>query len=251
MFPNRMRREVTLPQLLAALVLATACGRGGLADFEAYEGFGGSGARAGSGGSGAAGAGGAGAGGAGGMGGMGGSGLGGMGGSTGGMGGAGGAGGTQEICRSFGDPCTSCASVNCPEIWCGCQQNPECLSLFNCFGMCMGDPGCQSDCLASHENGISDVLLVSGCAGTTCDASCQFGNPDFTPCQECAFSSCGTEWNACLATADCLSLWQCFQGCEPLDLTCQQDCYASFPDGVELLEDALTCSNAACSDVCP
>lgn len=229
----------------------SACGRGGLAELEGFDGFGGSGAKAGGGaGAGGAGAGGVGGGGAG-AGGVGGSGPGGSGPGGSGPGGSGGSGGSTMICPDFGDPCTSCAAVSCPEIWCGCSENPECGSLFSCFAMCGGDPDCQGGCLAMHEDGISDVLLVGGCAGTTCDAVCSFGNPNFGPCQECIFTSCQPEWNACLSEPDCLELWQCFQACEPLDLTCQQACYATFPDGVQLLEDALMCSNASCSSVCP
>jgi hypothetical protein len=168
--------------------------------------------------------------------------------TTGSMTGSTGTGGMT--CPSFGDPCTSCASMNCPDIWCGCVNNPECLDLFTCFGDCMGDGACEQDCLTAHSGGISAVTLVSGCAGTTCSGVCDWGNPGFTPCEECIYTDCAAEMNACLAAPDCSALYGCLTGCAPVDLSCQQQCYLDFAGGVQLLEDALTCITNVCANPC-
>ena len=154
------------------------------------------------------------------------------------------------ICDGFGDPCTSCASTGCPDTWCQCANNPECLALFGCYQQCMGDEGCQQDCLTEHEDGISDVVLVSGCAGTVCQGSCNFGNPEFNDCQDCIYNDCATEMNACIASPDCAALWGCLNDCPNLEVTCQQQCYDDFGDGAPTLEVALMCVTSQCGSVC-
>jgi hypothetical protein len=153
-------------------------------------------------------------------------------------------------CAPFNDACTQCASSNCPEIWCGCVNNPDCVALFQCFGSCMMDPTCEQGCLSMHSEGISAVVLVSGCAGTTCSGFCNWGNPGFNDCQECIYTDCASEMNACLAMPDCSLLYQCLSGCAPLDLSCQQQCYLDYPGGVELLETALQCISSQCQNEC-
>ncbi len=181
-----------------------------------------------------------------------GSGAGGPGSGAGGPGsGQAGVGGSEMICAPLGDPCTECISQSCAGDWCDCQGNTECMSLFNCFGSCNGDEACNQTCMTQNEGGISNVLLVSGCAGTVCDASCWWGADDFTPCQECIYKDCGTEMNSCLAQPDCSKLWDCLQQCPPLALSCHQECYSDFPNGVKALETLLQCSSVACKDDCP
>ncbi len=154
------------------------------------------------------------------------------------------------ICAPLGDPCTGCISQNCAGDWCDCQGNPECLTLFNCFGACNNDEACNQACMTQHQSGISNVLLVSGCAGTVCDSSCAWGDDEFTECQECIYQDCASEMNACLAAPDCTKLWDCFQGCPPLALSCNQQCYNDFPKGVATLETLLQCTVVACEDPC-
>lgn len=162
--------------------------------------------------------------------------------------GAGGA--PPEICYSD-DNCTDCIAMRCPEAWCDCTDSPDCFGLFNCFDFCNEDKACEQTCLAQHQDGISLALLVTGCAGTTCDDKCPFwGNEDFSPCAECALNACPGVLNICLADPQCNGLWSCFIDCPPLDLTCQQQCYLDWPESVQLLEDVLMCVNPACDDVC-
>jgi hypothetical protein len=154
-------------------------------------------------------------------------------------------------CPPLGDPCTGCISTQCPDHWCGCANNPECLALFSCASMCPAmDTACYQGCYSLHPTGIADASLVSGCAGTTCDASCGWGNQDFNDCQQCIFEDCSAEVNACFGQPDCLGLWTCLQDCEPLELTCQQDCYNAWPSGAPPLQDLLGCVVDLCDTVC-
>ena len=156
----------------------------------------------------------------------------------------------MEICPSFGDPCTGCIAQQCSDTWCDCSDNDDCMDLFSCFGTCQGDQDCNQECMASHPNGISDVSLVSGCAGTTCSNTCSWGNPDFNACQECIFEDCADEYNACLADAACTDLWNCFNGCPQLGLSCQQACYEEHGAGVPKLEAMFQCTSSKCSGEC-
>ena len=171
----------TLSTLVFGLALV-ACGRGGLwlgdADQEGAggpgSGAGGPGSGAGAPGSGAAGSGagapGSGAGGPG----SGGSSTGSSstGSSSTGSSSSGSGGGDPVTCPSLGDSCTNCASQNCPDTWCGCYNNPGCFALLSCFGDCNGNGACEDACMVTHQGAISDVILLSGCAGTTCSSVC-------------------------------------------------------------------------------
>ena len=94
------------------------------------------------------------------------------------------------------------------------------------------------------------MLLVTGCAGTDCDPSCDWGNEEFTDCQECLYSDCASETNACIVEPACSALWQCLVACPQLDLGCQQGCYDAFGDGVSTLQALLQCSTDLCEMDC-
>ena len=94
------------------------------------------------------------------------------------------------------------------------------------------------------------MLLVSGCAGTTCNSTCGWGNPDFDDCQECLYLDCSAEFNACFAEPQCLDLWTCLGGCGPTELTCSDACLNTYPAGIQLLEDALECADVVCDNEC-
>lgn len=153
-------------------------------------------------------------------------------------------------CPSFNEPCTSCIATECPATWCDCQGNAECFELFKCTGQCMDAPGCFDQCMAQHPDGIAALLAVSGCAGTTCDGSCPWGDEEHTPCAGCVFKDCATETNACFSDGSCLALWKCFDGCGPQALSCHKQCYDAHPDGIAKLEALLSCANATCDAVC-
>jgi len=104
--------------------------------------------------------------------------------------------------------------------------------------------------MVTHQGAISDVILLSGCAGTTCSSVCDWGDAEFSDCEECIFNDCATEMNACLVVPDCGALWQCFGTCGDLDLTCQANCYSTYPGGIQQLETALQCVVNLCERPC-
>ena len=104
--------------------------------------------------------------------------------------------------------------------------------------------------MTAYPDGISAALLVSGCAGTTCEAACGWGDPDFDPCAECVYTDCAAEMNACLAMPACSQLYDCLDACPPLDLACQQGCYQSYGGGVPALQALLECADASCQSLC-
>ncbi|MCC6551914.1 MAG: hypothetical protein IT372_02685 [Polyangiaceae bacterium] len=234
-------------RLAGVLFVAWVAGCGArepLDDLAYDDGTGGAGAGTGTGGAGAGtGTGGAGAGtGTGGAGA--GTGTGGAGAGT-GTGGAGGG----VVCPDFGDPCTGCASASCPEIYCDCYNNPDCLALFQCSSGCDGDQACVQACMTAHQDGIAAAYLLSDCAATICDASCA-GGDELQPCSYCLAESCDDEMNACLADPECVALYNCLDGCAPVDLACQQGCYDAHGAGVPKLQDLLECAYSVCDGPC-
>jgi hypothetical protein len=186
-------------------------------------------------------------GGASGQGGAGASGQGGAGASAQGGGGEGGA--TVTICAAQG-PCANCVAEACPEVWCGCVDNPECGALFVCSNACGADEACRQACLSEHPEGISDVVLSTGCAAESCADACPTTGDGLNDCETCLYTDCDEVMNACLSQPACLGLFQCLGACPDLALSCQQGCYADFGEGTEALEAVLGCAQAECSGVC-
>ena len=172
-------------------------------------------------------------------------------GTTTGTGSVTGAGGCDPgtVCDSCGDPCTGCLSTSCPATYCGCYENPSCLDLLTCARDCAGDKDCVQACYAADQDGISAAVLLSDCAGQTCQGACQWGAP-IEPCQSCLATDCSGEYNACIGDAECVGLYQCLTGCPGGDLGCQQACYGDWGDGVPALQALLDCSKATCAGVC-
>jgi hypothetical protein len=154
------------------------------------------------------------------------------------------------ICQAV-NPCTECVATACPEVWCGCTENSECGAIFGCFSQCNGESACIQGCLGAHPEGISDSLLVSDCATQQCSAACPGASTELTPCEQCLYGQCDEAMNACLSEPDCIGLLQCFDGCQPSQLSCQQACYDAYPNGAMPLEDVIGCSDTQCPMACP
>ena len=157
------------------------------------------------------------------------------------------------ICNDFGDPCTECVAVECPERWCDCVGNSSCLGLLQCAGDCSGnDPGCTQVCYTQFESGISDAALITDCAGSLCPAQCPGnGGSTLDDCTECILQDCETEINDCLAAPECLQLYDCLTNqCGPLDLMCQDACYDTYDAGISKLQTMLTCAGNECPNAC-
>jgi hypothetical protein len=230
-------RAAALCALLSLSPLALGCGDDD-ALFDDGGGSGGQGASA-SGGSGGDAAGGA----------TGGDGTGGQ--STGGQGNGGqstggqGGGGT---CFALGDACTECELANCPTEYCDCFQNDACVSLAQCAITCIpGDLDCYQPCWTASPNGISDAALLTHCAGTVCAASCP-GFAPLDPCQQCLYSSCDAEMNACMSNPDCTALLLCLDACTAPG--CENQCYNAHPGGLADAGPVGTCLQSSCAAPC-
>lgn len=200
----------------------------------------------GSGGQGASASGGAGGGAAGGA--TGGDGAGGQGTGGDGAGGqsTGGAGG--GTCFALGDACTECELANCPTEYCDCFQNDECVALAQCAITCPpGDVECYQPCWTASPGGISDAALLTHCAGTVCAASCP-GFVPLEPCQECLYTSCDAEMNACMSNPDCTALLLCLDACTAPG--CENQCYNEHPGGLADAGPVGTCLQSACAAQC-
>jgi hypothetical protein len=170
-------------------------------------------------------------------------------GQTGSGGPSGSSGSGGEICPSLGDQCSECISFSCADAWCECFENPECFDLLECTNACNGDEACEQACLTAHQGGISDVYGISDCAAEQCQGPCD-GGEDLEPCAECLVESCEDELNACLGDPDCLALYDCLSGCEPIQLSCQKQCYMDHGAGTPKLEDLFDCAAVECDGTC-
>ena len=170
-------------------------------------------------------------------------------GGVGASGGSGGAGGT-ETCPGAGDPCTDCLSTQCAAVYCDCYNEIHCGGYLQCLGTCMmGDAACAQNCATVHEPGLSAAILAADCAATTCDGSCSFGQP-LNGCQQCLYTSCAPQMNACIADPECTALLQCLQACVPGDMVCAQSCVGEHPDGLPEAQAVRDCRIDNCGDAC-
>jgi hypothetical protein len=159
-----------------------------------------------------------------------------------------GAGGASQVCNDFGDDCTGCISQECPERWCDCAENPECLAYFECTNGCSTNE-CFNTCAQQHSGGVSDAGLVLDCAGDSCQQACPGAEP-LDPCTECFYEDCGDENDACTGEPDCWALYGCLIDCGPNDLNCQADCYDDHEAGIDPLQAVFECLEEECQNVC-
>jgi hypothetical protein len=154
------------------------------------------------------------------------------------------------MCPGLGDACTGCMSGGCADVWCGCANNSDCLPIFQCWNACMpGDQACIQDCMVLHDDAVSAALLVSNCAAGACDGSCNWGHA-IPPCTECIYTDCSTVMNECFVDAECVPLLDCIDGCPPMSVQCQQQCYAAHGAGVDPLQAVIDCADMACGSLC-
>jgi hypothetical protein len=76
-------------------------------------------------------------------------------------------------------------------------------------------------------------------------------------CRSCAAVSvhaCGEAWDACDRDPACTDLAACFDGCLGVALeyrvSCESECHGTFPDGLGLYEQAMSCLDAVCAQRC-
>lgn len=151
----------------------------------------------------------------------------------------------MPVCDAFPGPCPQCVANECGQTWCSCTENQECIALLGCFGDCMTE-GCYQECMAAHPEGTGDALNVLACP--PCADLC--GSAPVDPCTECLYTDCEEELNACVGEPDCVPLWNCLIECPQGGLTCQNNCYDSFPDGIQTLETMFNCTSTECVGEC-
>src|SRR5262249_9222070 len=157
--------------------------------------------------------------------------------------------GGGEMCPSAGDACTSCEAMSCPEVYCNCYHDPECVALGQCTAKCNpSDNACNQPCWTAHPSAIAKAALLANCAGTSCPAPC----PGYKPigaCLICLNTNCAAEMNACVSNPDCSNLLTCLGACTTL--SCQNNCYQQFPKGAAGAGPVGTCTQAHCAAACP
>ncbi len=167
------------------------------------------------------------------------------------------------------DICTGsqCASDTCALPLQICQQNVNCVNLYNCLNGC-SDPVCESSCHVQHTNGIADLYGAIDClachpasCSTDCAQSCPVTPPTIQGCNvgdcqtcassQCAAAQCANELATCQGNQACQNLYQCYQSCTVPG--CTTVCDGLFPAGVTdltALLQCLQCNQATCSIDC-
>lgn len=163
------------------------------------------------------------------------------GGSTGGSGTGGGIG-----CDGLGDPCSDCAAVECPGLYCNCAGSPPCVSFVVCLSNCApNDAVCTQSCMTQNEDGISDAFLLGNCSAQQCPAQCPNAQ-NLDGCQTCLFAACEVQMNQCLANPECTELLGCIAACDPANLSCPQVCLGMHPGGTADAQAVQTCAGQSC-----
>ncbi len=111
-----------------------------------------------------------------------------------------------------------------------------------------GSVGGQGGLSGSSSGQGGDGGSSSGQGGDGGSTACQ-GLGD--SCTDCSFSNCQQTYCACWNDADCQSLGLCMALCQPNDLSCAQNCYTTYENGVSLGALAQHCASQQCANACP
>lgn len=134
--------------------------------------------------------------------------------------------------QECGGPLGDCTS--------GTADEAHCVFITDCFGLCEGEPLCQSYCLAAgSELGSSEAEALIECA---IDQGCQD--------EACLMVACGESFDACVSgEASCTETFACTEACEDSN-QCEEGCFydASFAAQSQY-QDVIDCAVAnACAD---
>lgn len=155
---------------------------------------------------------------------------------------------SAPVCADLGDPCTVCENAACPDEYCGCLDNTDCILMAQCTAGCaIDDPVCNQGCWSQYPDGISDGALLTHCAAVDCPAECGPYVP-LTRCQECLYRDCPAEMNVCVANPDCTALLECLAACGAPG--CESSCYTAHPDGLADSGPVGKCGQDACTTEC-
>ncbi len=108
-----------------------------------------------------------------------------------------------------------------------------------------------SGCVWPGTGSTTGSSAASSTGGSDAGVDCQAEG--CSECLSCAFSStCESAYSTCEANPDCQSIDGCFEGCSAGDMTCEQGCYATNPNGetdYEAFRNCVYCT--ACPTACP
>jgi len=69
-------------------------------------------------------------------------------------------------------------------------------------------------------------------------------------CLDCAtVETCGEPLDACIESADCISLVDCYAACDD-DPSCEVGCVAAWPDGLAAFNAMIQCLEGECGGLC-
>jgi hypothetical protein len=164
-----------------------------------------------------------------------------------GQGGAGqGGSGGMPACDAMGGVCAHCLHDACNMAFCACAGEPECLGLLFCLELCgPGDVPCNKECYSEHLEGISAAAILGDCGAASCQGDCPI-TLDLDACEECLYTSCATQMNACVANPECYDILACVAQCAPNDGTCPSLCVAANPGGLGEASAVQQCVDASC-----
>src|SRR5262249_48844372 len=152
-------------------------------------------------------------------------------------------------CAGSGNTCDTCLVQSCPGFACACWANPECTGLLDCYAKACPngvDDTCAKYCMSLNKSGIAQSLVLGHCAAGRCPNECEASGSPLNPCQECVYTKCENEVNACLSTAPCYNYMACVQGCLPNDAGCADGCVNANPDAKDAAQALRDCRISSC-----
>jgi hypothetical protein len=176
-------------------------------------------------------------------------------------------------------PCDICLEQHCNSQCVSCENNPACVSVFECGLLCdPTDTACLDACGRQYPGGAWDGAALYNCAvsncrlqcapdadgGTVTDAGLPF-DAGFLPdggsvicgldwgtqqCSACFHTACSSQCQNCAKNADCVSALMCIAQCPQGDLQCMNGCASQYPGSFSLLMALYNCMSGNCGPQC-
>jgi hypothetical protein len=122
------------------------------------------------------------------------------------------------------------------------------MALDECLAAC-SDEACAQQCEQQHSAGLQALNAVYDCATASCVDPCYGGEQQVgSACDTCLEANCDAEWQACEGSADCMALYDCYDGCQDED--CYYACEDQHPTGSGLAYAFWDCWDASCAAEC-
>lgn len=141
--------------------------------------------------------------------------------------------------------CDDCIDAFCADEVDACEDDAACGAILACIQECplFAFDLCVELCSAENPEGEALLTPALACVQDDC-RMCIEGDS----CEQCISQSCGAEWDACAADAECVDAFFCVVDCQEGDdpATCLQTCAAE-GRGSPLLDTFFTCIQTECS----